>query len=147
MNVSAYKWLGKSIPVLLSALLLATGAQAATFIIDRGKEKPILVEGELDADHIDSIEQSDPLLRANPGYFPHFGESGIELIPLSDSSPAKADAQCASGFPSNPYDHPDGHCVTQMFRQSCHEYQYVFIWVRAGSYYRLQSWTMLRYCD
>jgi hypothetical protein len=132
---------------LLVALWVST-AHAATFVLNIKGGKPIVVEGELGADHIRAIERTDAILLENPGFYPEYSDDSgsYTLLPLKAVQPSKSGSACFRGFPSNPYNEADGHCVTQIHRQACYEYAYEFIWVRAGSYYRLATFVMRRYC-
>jgi hypothetical protein len=127
----------------LFLLVFCSASQAASFLLEN-QDSIIRIEAELDANSISRIERTNRIITENPGKFPEYDESGGYILhPLE---PNRASAECHSGFPADPVNAGDGHCVSMTFTQLCHRYYFLFRWVRRGAYYRMESFSVLRTC-
>lgn len=133
----------KTLGALVCLFLLPGQLQAASFLLDN-VDSIVRIEAELGADHVSMIEKTNRIMRENPGKYPIYdGKGSYDLLPLE---PERASSGCFSGFPGDPVNEADGHCVIQSHVSLCHRYTYLFRWVRRGDYYRMESFTILRTC-
>jgi hypothetical protein len=133
----------KMILVVLSCFLLLNECRAASFLLDNGGSV-VRIEADLRSDHISLLEQTNSIMKENPGKYPSYDEKwSFELLPLE---PERASVGCHDGFPSDPVAAGDGHCVTTHHTQSCFRTSYTFKWVRRGMHYVLLGLSMTRVC-